>query len=129
MPQFGPASLAHLATCHEDLQRLLQEIVKYFDCKIIIGHRGEAAQNEAYRTGHSRKRWPDGEHNKLPSEAVDVAPSPVDWKNTERNYFFAGQVVATARQMGLKIRAGADWDGDGNPRNQTLHDPGHFELI
>lgn len=129
MPQFGPKSLARLATCHAELQRLFNEVIKHFDCTIVIGHRGQAAQDEAYRTGHSTKKWPNGEHNTLPSDAVDAAPYPVDWKNTERNYYFAGYVMATAKQMGIALRAGADWDGDGNPRNQTLHDSGHFEIV
>ena len=79
MPAFGQASAARLATCDERLQRLFQEVVKTFDCTIIEGHRGEAAQHLAFVTGKSKLDWPNGNHNAKPSKAVDVAPFPVDW--------------------------------------------------
>ena len=31
MPRFGKTSKRRLATCHEDLQEILNEVIKYFD--------------------------------------------------------------------------------------------------
>ena len=45
MPRFGRTSLKRLNTCDEDLQALFKEVVKYFDCSVIEGHRNEARQN------------------------------------------------------------------------------------
>ena len=33
-----------------------------------------------------------------------------------------------AKEMGIDIRCGADWDGDNRTKNQTFHDIVHFEL-
>jgi len=129
MPSFSNRSLRRLADCHPDLQRLFQRVVLHRDCTIVVGFRNRDAQEEAFEAGLSKERWPDSKHNKFPSEAVDACAYPIDWNNTARNYYFAGLVMGVAAEMGIKIRCGADWDGDGNPRNQSLHDPGHFEIV
>lgn len=129
MPQFGTASKERLATCHWDLQRLLNEVIKHVDCAVMEGHRGEADQNEAFKTGKSQKPWPLGEHNILPSMAVDVAPYPIDWKDTARFYLFIGFVKGIAQSMGIKIRCGADWDGDWQVSDQSFNDLPHIELL
>src|SRR5687768_11435850 len=101
MPKFSQASIDKLATCHPDLRVLFNEVIKHFDCTISDGHRGEAAQNKAFDEGKSKLRWPNGNHNKLPSMAVDVYPYPVNlhpstdkeaWIYKCRMAYFAGQV-------------------------------------
>lgn len=129
MPHFSERSLRRLADCHPDLQRLFQEVIKYRDCTISVGFRNKEDQEAAFEAGLSRVHWPDGKHNKFPSEAVDAYAYPVSWVNPERDYYFAGFVMGVAAVMGINLRSGADWDKDGNPRNQSLHDLGHFELI
>lgn len=125
---FGAKSLKQLATCDTKLQILFHEVSKYRNCTVIIGHRGQKEQDEAFRNGFSKLKWPHGEHNGIPSRALDAAPYPIDWLNRERFLAFGGFVLGLAASMGIPIRWGGDWDGDGNPRNQTFHDPGHFEL-
>jgi peptidoglycan L-alanyl-D-glutamate endopeptidase CwlK len=133
MPSFGPKSLEQLGSCHPDLQRLFQYVVKFYDCAVIKGHRGEQEQNAAADSGHSDKRWPDGNHNAMPSNAADVYPFPIpvegEKRYTERFYHFAGFVLGVAQMMGIKIRYGGDWDGDRNLNNQKLFDLVHFELV
>ena len=84
MPTLSKKSLAHLATCHPDLQTVCNELIKQFDFSVLEGFRAQDAQNAAYHAGTSRARWPNSAHNKIPSLAVDLAPYPVDWKNVER---------------------------------------------
>lgn len=125
---FGPKSLAQLATCDPKLQLLFHEVSRYRNCTVIIGHRGKAAQDEAFRTGHSKLKWPSGEHNSLPSKAVDAGPYPLDWKATSDFYYFGGFVMGIAAKLGIKLRFGGDWSGDGRTRDQTFNDLVHFEL-
>jgi hypothetical protein len=126
--KFSTSSKRHLASAHPKLQKIFNRVVTLWDCTIIIGHRGEAAQNLAFATGASTKRWPEGEHNGIPSRAVDAAPYPIAWANREQFLYWGGFVMGVATEMGIKLRYGGDWDGDGNPRNQTLNDYVHFEL-
>ena len=41
MAKFGRKSRERLETCHEDLQDLFNEVVRFFDCSVLEGHRGE----------------------------------------------------------------------------------------
>ncbi|MFQ5471456.1 MAG: M15 family peptidase [Dehalococcoidia bacterium] len=129
MPSFSDRSKAHLKTCHPDLQQLFNDVVEGFDCTIVEGHRGEVRQNRLFREGKSKLQYPDGEHNKSPSHAVDVVPYPIDWHDTERMVYFAGYVKATARKLEIAIRWGGDWDGDTDLSDNRFRDFPHFELV
>lgn len=129
MPYFSEASKARLKTCHKDLQELFNEVIKHHDCTILEGHRDREAQNTAYINGRSKLKYPFSKHNTYPSDAVDVAPYPIDWEDLERFRRFAWFVRGVAAARGIEIRCGADWDGDHDIKDQTFHDLPHFELI
>ncbi|MFA5378022.1 MAG: M15 family peptidase [Dehalococcoidia bacterium] len=129
MPRFSAISRERLESCDPRIQSVLNEVIKHFDCTIIEGHRGQADQDRAYSRGKSKLKWPNGEHNKQPSRAVDAMPYPIDWKDINRLCYFAGYVMATALAMGIKLRWGKDWDGDTDLNDQTFLDGPHFELV
>lgn len=129
MPQFSKKSNDRLATCHSDLIRLFNEVVKHFDCTILQGHRGEEEQNKAFNEGKSQLQWPNGNHNAMPSNAVDVIPYPIDWGDRERMSYFAGVVKGIGESMGIKIRWGGDWDNDTQVKDNRFDDLVHFELV
>jgi peptidoglycan L-alanyl-D-glutamate endopeptidase CwlK len=133
MPIFGKTSAAKLATCHPDLQRLFNEVVKHVDCTIICGHRGQADQDAAVATGNSKVKWPHGKHNSLPSLAVDVMPYPVNWSDSKANLehlnYFAGIVRGVAFMLNIPVRWGHDWNKDGKPDTSGLCDRPHWERI
>ncbi|MFD1952109.1 M15 family metallopeptidase [Sphingomonas arantia] len=60
--------------------------------------------------------------------AVDLAPYPIDWNDYDRFDQMAKLVMAAAEVEGVEIRWGADWDGDGKPREKGETDSPHFEL-
>lgn len=120
MPVFGNTSRERLATVHPDLAAVCRDAIEVYDFRVIEGHRGKEAQNRAFDEGRSRKRWPHGKHNELPSLAVDLAPFPVDWHNTGRFHFLAGIMFACALRRGVRLRWGGHW--------QHLRDYPHFEL-
>jgi len=134
MPAFSKTSLERLSTCHPDLQTLFNEVIKYFDCAVIVGHRGQAEQDAAFRDGLSKLKWPNGQHNSMPSMAADVAPYPIDWKDTKRFCYFAGVVMGIAEtlleqgKISHKIRWGGDWNMNSQVKDETFHDLPHFEL-
>lgn len=129
MPKFSQRSLGRLNTCDEKLQRLFNEVVKFYDCTILCGHRNEQDQNEAYRSGMSQVRWPNSKHNSNPSVAVDVVPYPIDWNDKVRFYHFAGFVLGIAKEMGINITWGGDWNRNNNLKDQSFFDLPHFELV
>ena len=129
MPRFSNNSKSKLATCDKRLQKVFNEVIKHVDCTILEGVRTLETQKEYVRKGVSKtlksRHLPN---SKGESEAVDVAPYPIDWNNKERFYLFAGFVKGIAAEMGIKLRLGADWDGDFTTRDQSFHDLPHFEL-
>jgi peptidoglycan L-alanyl-D-glutamate endopeptidase CwlK len=128
MPKFGRKSRERLNTCNEDLIVLFKEVVKYFDCSVLEGHRGEKLQNKYFKEGNSKLKYPEGRHNKKPSNAVDVVPYPVDWNDREGMTYFAGFVKGIASQMGIPIRWGGDWNGNNNLKDNNFDDLPHFEI-
>lgn len=134
MPSYSARSKEKLATCHPDLQRLFNEVIKSRDNMILIGHRNQMLQDKAFREGRSKIKWPNGKHNTSPSQAVDSinyhATKPnVRWNDLRSIYLYAGYVIATAEQMGIPLRWGGDWDGDTDIHDQNFNDLVHFELI
>lgn len=135
MPKFSQKSKDQLSTCHPDLQFLFNEVIKSFDCQVLEGHRGEAAQNKAFDDGNSKLRYPNGKHNASPSHAADVAPFPIDWNNSRRMYWFGGYVLGIAQMLydegkiAHKIRYGGDWDSDKDIDDNNFDDLVHFELV
>ena len=128
MPRFGKRSIGRLQTCDQKLQELFYEVVKHFDCSIIEGNRGEERQNKAYADGKSKVKYPNGKHNKFPSVAVDVAPYPIDWSDRDRFHYFGGFVLGVAKQMGMNIRWGGDWNQDTHTKDNKFDDLVHFEI-
>ena len=132
MPKFGAASLVQLATLDPRLQRVLKAAIAYFDFVVVEGHRGKEAQNAAFAKGLSKQRWPNGNHNSTPSRAADIAPFPIDWSEGERPHlrfaFMQGVVYACARQLGIKVRFGMDWNRSLDQRDESFLDLPHVEL-
>lgn len=129
MPNFSLASKTKLLTCHPELQRLFNEVIKHWDCQVLEGHRGKEAQNKAFKEGNSKLQWPKGKHNKLPSLAIDVAPYPIDWKDTQRFIYFAGFVKGVAIMLGINLRYGGDWNSNTQMTDETFRDLVHWEII
>lgn len=129
MPEFSHSSQEKLDTCHADLQRLFNEVIKHYDCTILCGTRNKADQDAAFASGQSQLKFPNSKHNSLPSMAVDASPYPIDWNDKIKFYHFIGFVLGTAAQMGIKIRSGSDWNQNNNLKDESFRDLPHFELV
>ena len=128
MPKFGRTSRKRLKTCDEDLIFLFEEVVKYFDCTVLEGHRGKRLQNKYFKENKSKLKFPEGNHNKKPSTAIDVVPYPIDWEDRERMTYFAGYVKGIAIILGIPIRWGGDWNSNNDLKDNNFDDLPHFEL-
>ena len=131
MPRFGKRSKERLETCEEPLQILFNEVIKDFDCTVLVGHRGEEDQNRAFAEVKSKAKWGESKHNSFPSKAIDIVPYPIDWDDRDRYHFFAGFVMSVAIQLGINIRWGGNWANDFNTGfiKNRFDDLVHFELI
>lgn len=132
--KFGPSSQKNLDTAHPDLQRLARESLALgiMDFAITEGHRDKARQDRMYDLGKSKVRWPNGKHNKTPSDAIDAVPyinGEPSW-NKLHCCVLAGIMLACAARLDVKIRWGGNWDRDGEPvTDQDFQDLVHFERV
>ena len=134
---FGTRSEANLHSCDDRLQRVLRRALSYgVDFSVIEGHRTLERQLSLYHQGKSQIDGVNrkGEHNYWPSRAVDVLPYPGEingvnvWNDKQRFSVLAGLIMAAAKEEGVAIRWGGDWDGDGNNADSNFNDLPHFEL-
>ena len=140
-----PAELKRYETLHPDLQLLFDETRKQLlleqsplkdpmDIYLVEGSRGKEAQTQAYASGFSKVFWPNSKHNKTPSEGMDTCPYPIDWNDLKR-FKYMNQVMARVakRLQGdgkiKKIRFGADFNMDGNLKNDKFVDLPHCEVV
>jgi len=142
MASFGSKSRERLNTCHSDLKLICNEVIKTFDFSVLEGSRTYSKQREYFKAGRSKL---DGvkhksKHQSLPkSEAVDIAPYPIDFKQIEKSkarfYLLAGMMFQASERLfdegkiTHKLRWGGDWDGDKEFSDQSFDDLPHFELV
>ena len=104
MPKFGRRSKKNLDSCDLDIQAVLNEAIKYYDFSVLCGERGEEEQTKAFKGGFSKVQYPNSRHNKKPSQAVDIAPYPIDWADLERFHYLAGLVIGIAQETAGEFR-------------------------
>jgi len=127
MPFFSKRSQKKLDSTHSEFQDVFGFVIQHIDCTILSGRRGKEEQDMLFDQNLSEKEYPDSDHNSEPlSNAVDVAPYPIDWKDRERFYFFAGFVLAVAKMKGYNWYWGGDWDGDKDFKDQNFFDLPHY---
>jgi len=140
--RFSKTSQDRLNTCESELIHLLSLSLQYspVDFGIACGHRSTEEQQALYARGRTEPRSIvtniDGisklsKHNHKPSKAVDIyawVNGKVSW-DKEHLCLIAGVIYATAQAIGVKIRWGGNWDGDGEIiSDQILIDLPHYEL-
>ncbi len=134
MNEFGLKSLAELGTCDPELVKVAYEVLEIKDHSIIKGHRTQPEQDAAFYAMPRRTtlKWPDGKHNALPSQAMDVQTWPVpmtDQELREDQLYLLGLYVGIAWQLGITLRTGADWDRDGMIADNGFDDFYHVEIV
>lgn len=127
--KFSKRSLDNLETCAKPLQTLFKKCIEVtdIDFTVICGHRDKKSQDEAYRLGNSKLRWPKSNHNKLPSLAADVVPYPIDWKDLQKFDELAKIIKSVWEDMTDEEKDGYDlaWGGDW----KKFIDRPHWELV
>ena len=114
MAEFGKVSAERLATCHDELQALMNRAIMNtpIDFCIACGHRGQEDQDKAFAQGYSKVKWPNGNHNKIPSNAVDVVPfvdGKAVWDDIDLFDKLAGHIALCAKDLNLDMVWGGTW--------------------
>lgn len=129
MYKFGKRSRARLKGVDSRLVNVLNELIKVMDVTIIEGVRSAETQNKYFKDGKSKLDGINKKSNHQLGKAVDLAPYPINWKESNRFYYMGGMIRGIAKQLNLKIRWGGDWDSDGETKDQTFMDLVHIEIL
>lgn len=144
---FSKISLDNMKGVHPDLVRVIKRALSLgiIDFRVIEGVRTPERQKKLYAQGRTapgpKVTWTlNSNHFKKADgygHAVDILPAPYDWKledpkstpELDDNFaLVADAMFAAAKLEGVKIRWGANWDGDTQWREKGETDNPHFEL-
>lgn len=125
--KLGKTSLERLGTIKPELQKVVRKAFETmpFDVTVLEGIRTAERQRELVAKGASKTL--NSKH--LTGNAVDLAPWPIDWDDKARFNIMSEHVLAAAKELGIKVRWGGDWDMDGDWKDERFYDGPHFELI
>lgn len=138
----GARSLERLGTCHPDLQRVVHKAAALspFDFTVLCGLRTNEEQAELYAQGRTNPgrivTYTDGVMKRSrhqpnaagQSEAVDLAPFPINWDNTKQFILLASVMLVAAEREGVGLIWGGDWDRDFDLDEHRFSDLPHYEL-
>jgi len=138
---FSNTSKKRLATCHKDLQLIMNTAIKYSDIDFGIaeGHRSVEKQHQYFLEGKSKidgiKR--KGKHNYTPSLAADIylwINNKASWDKETLSYvqgFIMGisEMLLAQNKITHRLRWGGNFDMDGEILEQSFDDRPHVELI
>lgn len=137
--KLSDASRAKLAGVHPDLVRVVLRAIEItpVDFKVIEGVRTPERQKQLYAQGRTapgpKVTWTlQSNHFVNPKtgrgHAVDLLVAPYDWKQGPQWKQMADAMLKAAKECGVEIRWGADWNRNGKPGEKGEHDGPHFEL-
>lgn len=133
MATFSAASEVTLVGVHPKLVEVCRAAITIIDFKVMDGVRTLAESQANQISGVSRLKDPTKSKH-LPqadgfSHAVDLAPWPINWQDTEMFCVLAGVMFTCAFQLGVRLRWGGDWNSDRSTKDERFRDYGHFELV
>ena len=137
---FSERSLNNLKGVHPKLVAVVHRALELSPCDFTVleGVRSQARQDELWAQGRTKPgpvvTWvqTSGTHGIQPDGyglAVDLAPYPSDWNDLERVEQVSEAMFAAAKELGVTLRWGGNWDMDDKPHEHGESDNPHFELV
>ncbi|MFW3388333.1 UNVERIFIED_CONTAM: M15 family metallopeptidase, partial [Kocuria sp. CPCC 205274] len=116
--KLGKRSLERLSTIKPKLREVVLKACETmpFDITVIEGIRTLERQKELLKQGATKTL--NSKH--LTGDAVDLAPYPIDWNDTDRFKIMANHVLDAAKKMKVNVTWGGNW--------KTFIDMPHFQL-
>ena len=137
---FSERSLNNLKGVHPKLVAVVHRALELspIDFTVLEGVRSQARQDELWAQGRTTPgpvvTWvqTSGTHGIQKDgygHAVDLAPYPIDWNDHARFDGLANIMFAAAKELGVTLRWGGDWDMDQIIHERGESDSPHYELF
>ncbi|WP_315569474.1 M15 family metallopeptidase [Haemophilus parahaemolyticus] len=127
MFKFSQRSEDNLNGVHPDLIKVVRRALQLstVDFTVIEGVRTKARQKELF----AKKATKTMNSRHLTGHAVDLVPYPLDWNNKHAFEQVAQAMLKAAKELGITIRWGGDWNINGRSDDEKFYDGPHFELL
>jgi len=123
MPLLSEFSLGNLNTCRREIVETITVVAEEYDIRVLEGVRSWDRQAQLLMEEKTTKAPGESKHNppkladgtedtEWKSDAVDVVPYPIDWKDAKRFIYMAGLIIGTGRALGYNLLWGGNWDED-----------------
>lgn len=134
--QLDERSEKRLEGVNEALVSVVRRAAKRLPFSLFVaeGLRTRERQAELYAQGRTKpgRKVTWTLHSKhLEGRAVDLAPlinGAIDWADLSKFDAIAKAMQDAAKEVGVAVRWGGDWDMDGQPRERGESDSPHFEI-
>lgn len=135
---WGNGSKRKMKDLDPRLIRVIDRALGYglMDMSVVCTIRDQPDQDQYFEDGVSDVMWPHSKHNVLKEGDKALAVDVVPWVNGAVSYkvkqccVLAGILLAAAKEEGVKVRSGSNWDMDGEfITDQKLVDPVHLEIV
>lgn len=134
MAKFSEKSFLLLRKCHKDIQVVAMAVIEKIDFTILESTiRTKEQQEQFVKDGKSKTM--NSKHLIVPSQAIDIAPYPIDWNDKTRFAYLAGYWLGVAerfkslRLITSTFRWGGDWNQNSNIKDESFQDLAHIEII
>lgn len=133
MPVLGSRSRSKLEGVNPRLVAVVERAIEITeqDFSVIEGLRSQERQLELFRKGASKVTV----SRHMSGNAVDLAVwrnGTIDWEDHDHNKTgykaIAKAMRQAAKELGVRIRWGGDWDSDGDSSDERFLDWVHFEI-
>lgn len=134
MYNLSNASENMMVGVHPDLVKVVRLAIQKTDIDFKVGEGVRTVERQRKLVAEGKSKTMNSRH--IPGrdglgKAVDLwvlIDGKVSW---EQKYYvqLAKTVLAAAKELGIAIRWGGDWDMDGNHLDEKFFDGPHFELL
>lgn len=125
----------NLVGVDEALAKVVRKVAETHDILVIEGVRTKERQAQLYSQGRTKPgpivTW-TMESKHIDGKAVDVVQlknGTIDWNDSKAFEELGKVMLATAKELGVSIRWGYDWNSNGKLREKGENDGPHYELI
>ena len=130
---FSESSMNKLNSVNWRLKQLALAVLRTspVDFAIIDGKRSLEKQQLLYKQGKSKCDGIDKRSKHQDGLAIDFAVyinGELDFNSNEDYCLIAGLFLAKAKELNIRIRSGAIWNGS-SIRDNTFKDLGHIEIL
>ena len=137
MFRFSITSLKRMQGVHSDLVRCATLALQRSPVDFMVGRDGGIRTIEKQRElmGDGNSKTLNSKH--LPQEdgtshAIDLwvwHKGDIPWNDKDLWCQLSGAMFDAAKELGITLRWGGDWDMDGDTTDQSFNDWAHFELV